>query len=119
MNEIILKEKFKKIDDYWDPKIVGEVNDMYVKIAKIKGEFEFHTHPKYDELFYVVKGEITMHYPERQSKLKEGEMVIVPHGVEHRPTAKKEAHIMMFESKETLNTGDQENKHTRKKLDWI
>lgn len=119
INKINLKEKFELIEEYWDPKIIGEVNDMYVKIAKIKGDFEFHSHQDEDELFYIVKGQITMNYKERKEVINEGEMVIVPKGVEHKPYAEKEAHIMLFESKKTINTGDKNNKFTKLKEDWI
>ncbi|HKL12370.1 MAG TPA: cupin domain-containing protein [Halanaerobiales bacterium] len=119
MNKINLQGKYDLIDEHWDPKIIGEVNNMYVKLAKIKGEFEFHTHQDEDELFYIFKGQITMKYRNSEEIIKEGEMVIVPKGVEHKPYAKEEAHIMLFESKETVNTGDKENEFTKLEEDWI
>ena len=119
MNKINLGEKYELIDQHWDPKIIGEVNDMHVKLAKIKGDFEFHTHQDEDELFYVYKGQITMKYRNSEEIINEGEMIIVPRGVEHKPYAEEEAHILLFESKETVNTGDKENEFTKLKEDWI
>lgn len=119
MNKINLGEKYELIDQHWDPKIIGEVNDMHVKLAKIKGDFEFHTHQDEDELFYVFKGQITMKYRNSEEIIKKGEMIIVPRGVEHKPYAEEEAHILLFESKETVNTGDKENEFTKLKEDWI
>lgn len=92
---------------------------MYVKIAKIKGEFEFHTHKENDELFYIVKGTVKMHYRDGFEILDQGDMTIVPKGIEHKPSAEGEASIMMFESKNTINTGDKKSELTKEKLDWI
>lgn len=119
MYKFNLKNRFKKIDSYWDPKIIGQVNQMYVKIAKIKGEFEFHTHKENDELFYIVKGTVKMHYRDDHEFLDQGDMTIVPKGVEHKPSAEDEAYIMMFESKNTINTGDKKSELTKENLDWI
>ena len=119
MNKINLKEKFKLIEHYWDPKIIGEVNDMHVKLAKIKGEFEYHKHLNDDELFFIVEGKLTMKYRNTEEVLNKGELVIVPKGVDHKPVAKEETLIMLFESKETVNTGEKENDFTKTDLDWI
>lgn len=119
MNKINLKEKFKLIEQYWDPKIIGEVNDMHVKLAKVKGEFEYHTHLKDDELFFIVEGKLIMKYRNSEEVLKKGELVIVPKGVEHKPVAEEETLIMLFESKDTVNTGEKQNEFTKKDLDWI
>ncbi len=119
MNKINLKEKFKLIEQYWDPKIIGEVNDMHVKLAKIKGEFEYHKHLNDDELFFIVEGKLTMKYRNTEEVLSKGELVIVPKGVDHKPVAKEETLIMLFESKETVNTGEKENDFTKTDLDWI
>ena len=119
MNKINLKEKFKLIEQYWDPKIIGEVNDMHVKLAKIKGEFEYHKHLNDDELFFIVEGKLTMKYRNTEEVLNKGELVIVPKGVDHKPVAKEETLIMLFESKETVNTGEKENDFTKTDLDWI
>jgi len=119
LNKINLKEKFKLIEQYWDPKIIGEVNDMHVKLAKIKGEFEYHKHLNDDELFFIVEGKLTMKYRNTEEVLSKGELVIVPKGVDHKPVAKEETLIMLFESKETVNTGEKENDFTKTDLDWI
>jgi len=112
-------DKFDLINEHWDPKVIGEVNDMYVKLAKIKGEFEYHTHQEDDELFYVIQGQLTMKYRNSEEIIEKGEMVIVPKGVEHKPYAEDEVYIMLFEAKSTLNTGDKKNKFTKEEIDWI
>ena len=120
MKKINLKEKFKRFDDFWHPRIVGELNGQYVKIAKVMGEFPWHHHQQEDELFYVVKGVLFIEFRNRLETLEAGDMIIVPRGVEHRPhTGKEPAWIMLFEPKTTLNTGEGQNKFTKEKLDWI
>ena len=106
MNKINLREKFSLFDTQWDPKIVGELNGQYVKLVKIQGEFVWHQHEREDELFLVVDGSFDMHFRDRIVPLAKGEFLIVPRGVEHRPVAEKEAHILLFEPVSTLNTGD-------------
>ncbi|MEM7551325.1 MAG: cupin domain-containing protein [Bacteroidota bacterium] len=120
MNTLALNliEKFDSISEYWSPKIVAELNGQYVKIAKIKGEFVWHNHQNEDELFYVLKGEMHLHFKENTINLKKGEMYTVPKGIEHKPEAPEECWIMMFEPKETLNTGSTQSEMTREKLDW-
>lgn len=119
MNKISLKEKYELIDEYWNPKIIGSVNNMEVKIAKIQGNFEYHTHQDNDELFYVVEGELIMKYRNSEETIKKGEMVIVPEGVEHKPYAEEETQIMLFEAKDTLNTGDKKSELTKEHLERI
>lgn len=119
MNKINLREKFKLIEKYWDPKIIGEVNDMQVKLAKIKGEFKYHKHLNDDELFFIVEGKLTMKYRNSEEVLNTGELVIVPKGIEHKPVAEEETLIMLFESKDTVNTGKKENEFTKTDLEWI
>lgn len=119
MNKISLKEKYELIDEHWDPKIIGSVNDMDVKLAKIQGNFEYHTHQDNDELFYVVEGELIMKYRNSEETIQKGEMVIVPKGVEHKPYAKEETHIMLFEAKDTLNTGDKKSELTKENVERI
>lgn len=117
MQKVNLEEKLRQFDDYWHPRIVGELNGQHVKLAKLHGEFPWHSHEKEDEMFYVVKGSFSLHFRDRIVDLKEGEFYIVPRGVEHRPVAEKEAHVMLFEPASTLNTGDSvESDFTRKKL---
>lgn len=112
MDVINLKKKFDLFNDHWQPRIIGELNDSYVKIAKIKGEFVWHHHENEDELFYVVKGRLLIKLRQRDLWLEEGEIAIIPKGVEHCPVAQEEVHIMMLEPKTTLNTGNVENERT-------
>lgn len=119
MDKINMKDKFEMISDYWDPKIVGEVNDAFVKLAKFKDEFVWHVHENEDEMFYVIKGKITIRFRDREVDLKEHESIIIPKGVEHMPYAKEEAHVMMIEAKSTLNTGNVVNDKTLKDLERI
>src|SRR5215471_138790 len=102
---INLNEKLAKFDSHWDPKIVGELNGQHVKLVKIQGEFLWHHHEEEDELFLVLKGSFEMQYRDGAAKISEGEFVIVPRGVEHRPVAAEEAHILLFEPVSTINTG--------------
>lgn len=101
-----LLEKFGLFEDTWSPRIVGELNGQYVKLAKIKGEFVWHAHPDEDELFLVVKGRLTMRLRDGDVTLNEGEFFIVPRGVEHNPVADDEAWVLLFEPKTTGHTGD-------------
>ena len=119
MQRINLTEKFQKFDDYWSPKIVGNLNDSYVKLAKFKGEFVWHQHDNEDELFLVVKGNLLIKLCDRDIYLEAGEFTIIPKGVKHLPIASKEAHILLIEPKATLNTGDVINEHTQKDLERI
>jgi mannose-6-phosphate isomerase-like protein (cupin superfamily) len=106
MDTVNLVERFGSFDEYWSPKIVGRVNDYDVKLAKLKGEFVRHTHDDTDELFLVVRGAMTIKLPERDVRLSEGEMFIVPRGVAHLPVAEDEAHVLLFEPRGTVNTGE-------------
>ena len=112
MDKVNLLEKFKQIDAYWDPKIVGELNGQVVKIAKLKGEFIWHTHEAEDEFFYVLKGQMTIKLPQYEFHLSEGEFFIVPRGGEHKPVADEEVYVGMFEPLGTLNTGDVRDERT-------
>ena len=128
---ICLKEKFALIDGYWQPKIIGELNGQYVKLAKFKGEMIWHSHEFEDEYFQVVAGEITIGLKEpcptsgqlieKTVTLKQGECLIVPKGVEHKPQAHSEAHVLMFEPKSTAHTGDIDSEITvaTEDQDWI
>ena len=106
MTRISLIEKLAQIDDYWAPRIVGELNGQHVKLAKVRGEFDWHRHEREDELFLVLRGRLRLEFRDCVVELKEGETSIVPRGVEHRPVADDEAHILLFEPAGTLNTGD-------------
>ena len=101
-----LAEKFGRFSDHWRPKIVGEVNDFYIKLVKFQGEFLWHRHAQEDELFLVVRGGFTVCLRDRDVPLREGEFFVVPRGVEHRPVASEEAHVMLLERRSTVNTGD-------------
>ena len=119
MEIINIKDKFSKFSDHWNPRIIGELNGQHVKLAKIKGDFIWHSHAEEDELFYVLKGELKMEFRDKTVVLQPGEMIIVPRGVEHRPCAAEEVEIMLFEPKSTLNTGETQNERTRENLEHI
>jgi mannose-6-phosphate isomerase-like protein (cupin superfamily) len=106
MDKINLAEKLARFNTHWDPKIVGELNGQQVKLVKFQGTFVWHQHEQEDELFLVVKGEFDMEFRDRRVTLKEGELIIVPRGVEHRPMAEQEVHVLLFEPASTLNTGN-------------
>ena len=119
MDKVNLAEKLARVNDYWSPKIVGELNGQQVKLVKFKGPFIWHHHDHEDELFYVVKGRFRMEYQDRSVDVAEGEFLIVPHGVEHRPVADQEVEVMLFEPATTLNTGNVRNERTRERLERI
>lgn len=119
MNKVNLSEKFALVNEYWSPKIVGELNGQQVKLVKFKGPFAWHHHEHEDELFYVVKGSFVMELRDKNIELGEGDFLIVPRGVEHRPNAEEEVWVMLFEPASTLNTGNTENEFTKKELDII
>ncbi len=119
MEKVNLKEKFALFNEYWSPKIAGELNGQQVKLVKFKGPFTWHHHDNEDELFYVVKGCFDMEFRDKTVTINEGEMIIVPRGVEHRPNAKEEVEVMLFEPASTLNTGNTENEFTKKNLKTI
>ncbi|HEY6061194.1 MAG TPA: cupin domain-containing protein [Gemmatimonadales bacterium] len=119
MDKVNLAEKLARVSDFWSPKIVGELNGQQVKLVKFKGPFIWHHHDHEDELFYVVKGRFRMEYQDRSVEVAEGEFLIVPHGVEHRPVADQEVEVMLFEPATTLNTGNVRNERTRERLERI
>src|SRR5215469_7847900 len=119
MDKVNLSEKLALFSEQWQPKIVGELNGQHVKLAKLLGEFIWHRHDNEDELFLVVKGRFRMEFRDRHVWLEEGEILIVPRGVEHRPVAEEEVHILMFEPASTLNTGNVQNERTVAQLDHI
>jgi len=116
MEKINLAEKFSLFSDYWNPKIAGELNGQMVKLVKFKGPFVWHHHEFEDELFYVVKGSFDMEFRDKTIAINEGEFIVVPRGVEHRPNAKEEVQVMLFEPATTLNTGNTKNERTVKEL---
>jgi mannose-6-phosphate isomerase-like protein (cupin superfamily) len=107
-----LSEKLTQIQEYWDPHIVGELNGQHVKLAKLKGDFIWHSHQNEDELFLVLEGVLRLELRDGMVTLKPGEFYIVPRGVEHRPIAEEEVHLLMFEPASTLNTGNVRNERT-------
>jgi len=119
MEKVNLTEKFGLFDEYWSPKIVGELNGQHVKLAKLKGEFIWHHHEVEDELFLVIKGQLVLKLKEKDVVLEEGEFFIVPRGVEHKPVAKEEAHVLLFEPVSTLNTGNVRNERTVENLNKV
>jgi len=119
IEKVNLAHKFSLFQDYWSPKIVGELNDSYVKLAKLKGEFVWHHHEVEDELFLVVKGKLLIKLRDQDIWLEEGEFVIIPRGVEHLPIAEEEAHVLLLEPKTTLNTGDVQNERTVANLERV
>ena len=119
MIEVVnLAEKFTRFTDHWHPRIVGELNDMHVKLVKVQGEFVWHHHDAEDELFLVVKGSLTIKLRDGDLRIGEWEFAIIPHGVEHCPIADEEVHILLLEPKSTLNTGDVRNERTVD-AEWI
>lgn len=119
MDVINLKEKFTLFQDHWHPRIIGEVNDSYVKLAKLTGDFVWHHHENEDELFLVVQGQLLIKLRDRDLWIEEGELVIIPRGVEHFPVAEEEVHVLLLEPKSTLHTGNVDHERTVKTLDWI
>ncbi len=119
MNKVNLVQKFSLFQDYWSPRIVGELNDSYIKLVKFKGEFVWHHHETEDELFLVLKGSLLIKLRDRDISLEEGEFVIIPKGVEHLPIADEEAHVLLLEPKTTLNTGNISNERTVADLERI
>lgn len=119
MNTINLADKFNSFSDRWSPKIIGELNDFYVKAVKLKGEFIWHHHEREDEMFLVTKGTLRMKFRDREAVVREGEFLIVPHGVEHLPVAEEEVHVVLFEPKSTLNTGNVTNERTVAQLQRV
>jgi len=119
IEKVTVAEKLKAIGDYWNPRIVGELNGQHVKLVKLKGEFVWHHHENEDEMFLVVKGKLRIEFRDKHVSLEEGEFLVIPRGVEHRPVAAEEAHVLLFEPESTLNTGNVRNERTREKLERL
>ncbi|QJR12432.1 hypothetical protein DSM104443_03518 [Usitatibacter rugosus] len=119
MEKVNIAEKLSKFATHWDPKVVGELNGQMVKLVKFLGPFTWHSHANEDEMFYVVKGEFDMEFRDRTVHLGTGEFIVVPRGVEHRPNAQAEVHVMLFEPAATLNTGNVVNELTKATLQRI
>jgi mannose-6-phosphate isomerase-like protein (cupin superfamily) len=119
VEKVNLRDKLSRFAEHWSPKVVGELNGQMVKLVKFRGEFVWHHHDHEDEMFLVVRGRFRMEYRDRHVWIEEGEFVVVPRGVEHRPVADEEAHVLLFEPATTLNTGNVRNERTRENLDRI
>lgn len=118
MEVVNIDRKFNLIQDHWHPRIVGELNDSYIKFVRLKGEFIWHKHDVEDELFLVIKGNLRMMLRDQEFSITEGEFIIIPHGVEHKPVAGEEVQVVLLEPKSTVNTGDVESERTID-ADWI
>jgi mannose-6-phosphate isomerase-like protein (cupin superfamily) len=124
MQKVNIKDKLSLFDEHWDPRIAAELNGQYVKLVKFNGPFTWHHHENEDELFLVIKGRFRMEYrlPDQEETsvwIEEGEMIVVPRGVEHKPVAEEECQVMLFEPKSTLNTGNTENEFTKPQLSHV
>ena len=119
MQKVNILNKLSLFSDYWNPRIVGELNGQQVKLAKLKGEFVWHKHEHEDELFFVLSGLLKMEFRDKTVDIHPNEFLIVPKGIEHRPVAEDEVTVMLFEPASTLNTGDLNNERTREKLEKI
>ena len=119
LDKVNLAEKFSRITEYWKPYIAGELNGQLVKLDKLKGEFVWHHHENEDEMFLVVKGRFRIEFRDRTVWLNEGEFIVVPRGVEHKPIADEEAWIVLFEPASTLNTGNVSNQFTLRELEKV
>ncbi len=119
MEVINLIEKFGLFNDHWTPKIIGELNGQVVKIAKLKGEFVWHSHENEDELFYIIKGSLCIEFRDKKNTLNKGEMLIIPKGIEHKPIADEEVLVLLFEPKSTKHTGNKVHDITVENCDRI
>lgn len=117
--KINLAEKLGQFSEHWSPKIIAALNGQHVKLAKFRGEFVWHAHEQEDELFLVVRGRFRMEFRERSVELREGEILVVPRGVEHRPVADEEVSVLLFEPASTVNTGNNPGGKTVAQPAWI
>ena len=114
-----LLEKLSKFSEHWSPKIIAQMNDYHFKVVKVQGEFVWHDHPETDEVFLVLKGTLNIHFRDGVLTLNEGELYVVPKGVEHKPVAEEECHILLVEPVGTVNTGDVVSEKTAPNDAWI
>lgn len=119
MDKVNIAEKLSRFDERWSPKVVGQVNGFHVKLAKLEGEFIWHRHEREDELFLVLSGSLVIKFRDRDVRLEEGEFLIVPRGVEHKPVAEREVHVLLFEPATTLNTGNVRSERTLEELERL
>jgi mannose-6-phosphate isomerase-like protein (cupin superfamily) len=119
MEVVNIKEKFTLFTEQWSPKIIGQLNGQDVKLAKLQGEFVWHDHKEEDELFYIIKGTLKIEFRDKMIELQEGEMLIIPKGVEHKPIAEEEVWVLLFEPSNIKHTGDVEHELTKEKFEKI
>ena len=119
MKKVNIKEKFALFNDHWSPRIIGQLNGQEVKVAKVKGEFIWHDHANEDEMFLIIKGTLKLEFRDHTVTLNEGEMLIIPRGIEHKPIAEEEVHLLLFEPASTKHTGDVEHELTKNRKDLI
>ena len=119
MKKINLEDKLSKFSEHWSPKVIAEMNDYQFKLVKIEGEFVWHEHPDTDEVFIVIEGTMQIEFEDRTIELREGEMLVVPKGVRHKPFANEECQVMLVEPRGVVNTGDAEGNLTAPNDDWI
>jgi mannose-6-phosphate isomerase-like protein (cupin superfamily) len=119
MNKVNILEKLNQINDFWNPRIAGELNGQHIRLVKIKGEFAFHKHDNEDEMFLVIKGTLKLDLKDELIEVSNGEFIIVPKGVLHRPIADQEVHLMMFVTASNINTGNIKNEFTLESLEKI
>lgn len=119
MNKVNILEKLNQIDDFWKPRIAGELNGQHIRLVKVKGEFIFHKHDNEDEMFLVIKGTLKLDFKDNLIEVSEGEFIIVPKGVLHKPIADREVHLMMFVAGSSINTGNIKNEFTLESLEKI
>ena len=119
MKKINLEDKLSKFSEHWSPKVIAEMNDYQFKLVKIEGEFVWHDHPDTDEVFIVIEGTMQIEFEDRTIELREGEMLVVPKGVRHKPYAEAECKVMLVEPRGVINTGDAEGDLTAPNDDWI
>lgn len=117
--KVNIAEKFSQFSEHWQPRVVGALNGQHVRAAKLLGEFVWHKHDHEDEMFLVVQGQLLLQFRDEDVLVQEGEFVIVPRGVEHRPVAEREVHVLLFEPVTTLNTGDVRNERTHEQLEHL
>ena len=119
IQKVNIKDKLNQFTDHWNPRIIGELNQQHVKLAKLKGDFVWHKHDLEDEMFLVISGQLTIEFRDHHVVLNPGEFIIVPKGVDHKPVAENEVEVMLFEPSTTLNTGNAKDSRTRNTLDRI
>jgi mannose-6-phosphate isomerase-like protein (cupin superfamily) len=119
MNKVNILEKLNQINDFWNPRIAGELNGQHIRLVKIKGEFVFHKHDNEDEMFLVIKGTLKLDFKDDSIEVSKGEFIIVPKGVLHKPIADQEVHLMMFVTASNINTGNITNEFTLESLEKI